>query len=208
MFKSFYSYYQVLWQYRSLIFTSTKHYQTSHEDYPPNYSPNRKRFSSHNLFHYLLQCIDILLLRKKNLLLQMACFLNIRSKIGTVCPHNVFWTKAIQDEDKLLKRINRFSQLHYHWLKQGYQWGERVQQFKPWNRLHTDQPWGCETASIVSGEEGSTYFILLRSLDQTLLFDGPIWAPMNWFHNASCLPPAALLSNLVVAVIANVLEWF
>lgn len=122
----FYSYYQVLWQYQCLLSKSIKHYQTSHEDYPPYFSPNSQRFFSAIFCFITSLSVLIFYYLGKNLLLQMTCFLNMKNEIGTVCPHNVFWTKAIQDEDKLLKRTNHFSQLHYHWFKQGYWWGERL----------------------------------------------------------------------------------
>lgn len=194
-------------QYRCLIFKSTKHYQTSHEDCAANYSPNSKRFFSHNLFHYLLQGIDILL-REKILLLQMTCFLNMKNNIRTVCPHNVFWTKAIQDEDKLLRRTNCLRQLHYHRSKQGYQWGERAQQLKPGSRLHTGQHQVCKAASTYGEREEvpiSFYLEAWPRLSSSMVLFG---FPVNWFHNASCLLPAALLSSLLVAVLENVLEWF
>lgn len=124
----------------------------------------------------------------------MTCFLNMKNNIGTVCPHNVFWTKAIQDENKLLKRTNCLSQLHYHRLKQGYQWGERAQPLKPGSRLHTGQHQVCKTASTWGEREEVHISFYLeawpRPSSSMVLFGFPV----NWFHNGSCLlPPACCL---------------
>lgn len=49
----------------------------------------------------------------KKVFLQMAYFLNMKNKIGTVCPPSIFWSKAIHDEYKLLKRINHFRSITF-----------------------------------------------------------------------------------------------
>ena len=131
-------------------------------------------FFSHILFHYLPQCTDILLLRKKSAP-SNDLFLNMRNKIRTVCPHNVFWTNQFKTKTRFLREWTALVNCIATDLSKDPSEEKRAQQFKSWNHLHTDHHWVYETASIVSGEGGSTYFLLLRSLDQTLLFDGLIW---------------------------------
>lgn len=120
----------------------------------------------------------------------MACFLNMRHKIGTVCLHSIFWSKEIQDEYKLLKRISHFRYISID-LRQDMGWEGWCNNLNLGTLCKADKLRVCQIASSVHPEEGSAYFFLLKQLDRLSLRTVPA-VPTRLVaqrHPTTCLLP-------------------